>query len=126
MKIEKRPIEFKVWDKEYKKFLYVNPHMSLDLMGNVYNLQNGEGNDIYQLFQYTGLKDMHGNKIYEGDILINPTIPALFNWLVSFYDGAFVLQNIGIDNYLHTDRYRLTQGDCLNREIVGHINTMEL
>jgi len=65
----KREIKFRVWDKKYKRFIYNDPHISLDLRGNVYNLQNGEGGEAYELSQSTGLKDKKGRLCYENDIV---------------------------------------------------------
>ena len=69
--------------------------------------------------QFTGLIDRNGKEIYEGDILKHYYSDSLFNWLISFDDGAFVLQNIGIDGML-LDKYKLTQSGCLEREIIGN------
>ena len=70
-----RDIKFRVWDKESKT---MNRVRRLDFLGNrikvnndidfVLNMNDKENQNII-LMQYTGIKDINGKEIYEGDIL---------------------------------------------------------
>ena len=65
-----RIVKFRVWDKLEKRMIYANNHISMNLNGNVYNLQNGAGGEDYELMQFTGLLDKNVKEIY----VVNPSI----------------------------------------------------
>ena len=68
----KREIKFRAWDKENKAFMPSEGYAICD--GDVMGLRYGNEmedvlTDQIELMQYTGLKDMYGRDIYEGDVV---------------------------------------------------------
>lgn len=87
-----------------------------------YQIHDGisDAQDVYidSVGQYIGLTDNDGKDIFENDIL-EKTGTCLFDWLVEFKDGCFVIVNIGIDGYLG-DRCTVDSTTFSDRKIIGN------
>ena len=132
-----REIKFRAWHKAEKKMCDVNL-INFDKGAFLVGLNKAEDTyinggkqivvapedgrfcewDEFELVEFTGLKDKNGTPIYEGDIL--KYSDPLYNWLISFNDGGFVAQNIGIDGYL-MEKFYIYQSLTSEREVIGNI-----
>lgn len=113
-----RPIEFKAWDKLNKRIVEVE---SIDFTHHLIHFfsEPFKGNPSfitdYELIQYTGLKDKHGVKIYEGDILVHD---SQLSYEVKYRDfvGAYWLNDFRYSGGLWIDEV-----DWGYVEVIGNI-----
>lgn len=108
-----RELKFRVWseeDKEYRPDIKVSD-LVIDIDGVPSTIYSNEG-DRFDIEQYTGLKDVNGNEITEGDILEDGEGEPFEYWVVKFKDGKFVGETQGVTE----DLFELT-----DLEIVGTI-----
>lgn len=116
-----RDIKFRIWDGVKNEWLASSnkdalPYYGFALVGEVMTVQSppiwslDEGNIVEQ---FTGLKDINGREIYEGDILIDDTGEPIEYWVVKFSNGVFIGECAGVAEPL----FELT-----NLEVVDNIH----
>ena len=73
-----KSIEFRVWDTLLNKYVNYHGHMQFD-------------NQTYVFEQYSGIKDIDGNKIFEGDIVDIKNNDINKRGEVRFMRGTFIV-----------------------------------
>ena len=115
-----REIKIRAWYKPYKQMCQVESlrfdengvYTAVLIEESFHDRRIVEADEIV-IEQYTGLKDMNGTDIYEGDILIDDTGEPIEYWVVKFADGGFVGECAGVAESL----FELT-----NLEVIGNIH----
>ena len=119
-----REIKFRAWVKDGKEIVDVE---EIDFMNKVINYiyndyKNNEQEIIgayfedIELLEYSGLKDMKGKEIYEGDILFESSIEEYFK--VVFENGSFKAEFEGDFEEHSFDLIDVVAQGC---EVVGNI-----
>lgn len=128
-----REIKFRAWDKERKR--WTNYSLADDLQ-RFYEKSTGcwksdKNNERFALMQYTGLKDISGKEIYEGDI-IKAVYFARWIGTVEFCEenAAYILKDIEKmpyrDDYVFLsqfdDGFEVLGNICENPELLQKLN----
>ena len=105
-----RELKFRVWDKRNKswdKYLLLNTTGKIVVVDDDYGAQanTADNQENYVIQQYTGLKDINGKEIYEGDI-------------VKTVDGASKL-DVEFAEYTHGEVKWLREGFEVCQEYIG-------
>ena len=104
-------IKFRAWDNRYKEYI---KNVMIDMCGKVYfddGVATQDDLDIH-VEQFTGLKDVNGKDIYEGDILEN----RKYRSIVKFASGKFLADVVGTIN-----KFDLI-GETHGSKVIGNVH----
>ena len=110
-----REIKFRVWDKLNKEMINFESINFQERRVYEDTVSYRKFNDI-ELMQYTGLKDMKGKEIYEGDILFESFGEKYYK--VVFENGSFRAEFEGDFEEYSFDLIDVVAQGC---EVVGNI-----
>lgn len=123
-----RELRFRAFDTAEKRWLFGYEYPNLGgfhlkgetiLCGEFGGIKLEKMLKDIEITQYIGLNDKDGKPVYEGDILSKPDT-RLFNWLVEFKEGCFVIVNIGVNGHLG-ERFKVDASTFIDREIIGNV-----
>lgn len=124
-----RKIKFKAWDVDGQIMLYSdfnamgfytkeNPEYNAENTETVFMYHDYTGEKDYVLLQYSGMKDLGGNEIYEGDIL---HLDSHQDMQVKFKDGCFVAISTNRIQGLNWMPTALNLNVLLGYKVIGNI-----
>ena len=108
-------IKFRAWLNMQEEMLYEN----------IYGAEKFGGRDC-EIMQYTGLKDINGIEIYEGDMvkfyISSTTVEDIeIVAVVSFFEGTYQVMNMNGDPISLRDAIKQTNKLNKSIEIIGNI-----
>ena len=111
-----REIKFRAWDKERKCICKNNAVCNMDIEGNL----NPQSN-IYEIMQFTGLKDKKGKEIYEGDIIkwFADSIDKI--GVIEWNEGTYVINRKDVDIIYGFGDFMFINNMILEGEVIGNI-----
>lgn len=108
--------KYRVWDSEKKAYAHEGYVVTQLGVVGTYDPYVGLIREINcTIERCTGLKDKHGNLIYEGDVVVEPSGDKL---TVIYKNGAFMLDYDGVSTSL------LCEALC--PEIIGNVHESEV
>lgn len=121
MNPQPRPIRFRAWDKELKRWEYFD--FPQDFRGMTTNQDEELLDDYEKWCQFTGLLDKNGREIYEGDILLNTAHEKKAT--VIWENGMFYWQPIREGVELKPLWRMLGTGSFPNQvEVIGNVHSI--
>lgn len=116
-------IKFRAWDKtiNYMDYRVRVSHFkgSIEVLDS-WSTWRELKKDEYELMQYTGLKDIHGFEIYEGDMLIETKSKDTFEVKYGWFEDADVPAPLQMGHHLYDGRDTFPFYD-LDYEIIGNV-----